>query len=197
MSCLSTPRALRLAILTLLALFALPLMSASAQEATAEPETYEEKVAALLCTDRSCLEFGPRIPDFTINVVDINTDEVIDSCVTDASTEYEGCLVTIPVDAQWTLGWDEAQVPEGYEYRGSLMGVSGGAFGSITYLGFIPLEEPPQDDGDDDPAPPVSDLPSTGTTSPEGASGPGNLGSITLAVVTLMLAGTAIHLRRR
>ncbi len=307
MPCLSTPRAARLAVFILLALFSLPLLPASAQDDAGDPETYEEKVAALLCIDRSCLEFGPRIPDFTINVVDINTGDLIDSCVTDASTDYEGCLATIPVDAQWTLSWDESQVPEGYEYRGSLMGVSGGAFGSITYVGFIPLEQQPTnepepeyqeisvaavlcidseceefgdrlgdvtitavdsntretlgmcvttpgtetltcqmevpvnadlefiagdenipdgyiyfgsvitiEDGphgpitylpfvaeDDAPdpgvtptAPPVKALPSTGATVPE-SSGSSNLGSITLALVTLLLAGAALHLRRR
>ncbi len=303
----SSPRALRLAVFVMLALFSLPLVSASAQDATEEPEPYEEKVAALLCVDRSCLEFGPRIPGFTINVVDINSGDLIDSCVTDAATEYEGCLVTIPADAQWTLSWDDSQIPEGYEYRGSLMGVSGGAFGSITYVGFIPLEDEPTpapdpewedlsvaavlcedsdceefgdrlgdvtitavdshtretlsmctttsgtetgtcqlevpvgadlefiadeenipegytffgsiitiEDGphgpitylpfvteDDAPdptvtptAPPVKALPSTGTVVPD-SSESSNLGSITLAIVTVVLAGAALHLRRR
>src|SRR5690606_28241437 len=97
----SSPRALRLAVFVVLALFSLPLTPASAQEATAEPQTYGAKVAALLCSDRSCLEFGPRRPGFTINVFDIHPGELIGSCATDAATEYEGCLATIPVDAQW------------------------------------------------------------------------------------------------
>lgn len=141
-------RVIQLALVALLAPLALSFMPVSAQEEGTEPYSYEEKVAAILCTDRDCLDFGDRIIGFTITAVDLNTAEVIDSCVTDAATEYEGCLVSIPVEAQWTLTWDESQVPAGYEYRGSLMGVSGGAFGSITYLGFIPIEpDPPQEPG--------------------------------------------------
>lgn len=170
---------------------------AFAPDAAEEPETYDIKVAGLLCLDRGCLDFGERIDDFTITAIDINTRETLGSCVTDTSSEFQGCLLNVPANSQWTLIHDEDETPEGYEYKGSIIGVEGGAHGSITYIPFIPLEQdPPQDDDDDDATPPVKVLPTTGATGPE-ASEPGNLGSVTLAVVTLMLAGAALHLRRR
>lgn len=190
MSRLSTPRALCLAILTLLAVFAIPAMTASAQTPVDQPDTYDEKVAALRCADRSCFEFAEPIIGFTINIVDRTTGDLIDSCVTDAATDYDGCLVTIPRDAQWTVSWDDAQVPEGYEYRGSIMAVSGGAYGSLTIVGFIPITP------EETVVPPVVALPSTGTVAPESSSA-SHLGLIALAIITTALTGTALHLRRR
>jgi hypothetical protein len=118
--------------------------SVSAQDAAATPEPGVEqlKVGALLCQDWSCLEFGDRLDGFTIYAVDLDSGEVLDSCVTDVASEFEGCWLEVPSGARWTLDFDEAQTPEGYIYHGSIIGIEGGAYGSITYVPFHPLKDP-------------------------------------------------------
>ena len=116
---------------------------ASAQDAaTPEPGVEHLKVGALLCEDWSCLEFGDRLDGFTIEAVDRDTGEVLDTCVTNTASEFEGCLLEVPTGTQWTLRYDEAQTPEGYAHHGSVIGVEGGAYGSITYIPFHPLADP-------------------------------------------------------
>lgn len=204
-----TQRVPRLVVLLLLALLALPVMAGAAQDATDVPATEsaatevpvteepaEEpayswiKVAGLLCLDRSCLEFGDRIDGLTITAIDIQTRESFGSCVTDFSSETQGCELEVPANSQWTLIYDESQTPEGYEYKGSIIGVEGGAHGSITYVPFIPLAD------DDAAAPPVAQLPTTGGAEPRMHDN-GQWEAIALAFVTLALSGTALHLRRR
>jgi len=160
------------------------------EEPAEEPEYYWIKVAAVLCQDRSCLELGERIGDLSITAVDIHTRESFGSCVTDLDSETQGCELEVPVDSQWTLVYDEGQTPDGYEYKGSVIGVEGGAHGSITYIPFIPLTT------DHAPAPPVAQLPATGATGPD-AAGIWSPGTFTLAAATLALSGTALRFRNR
>lgn len=202
-------RVSRLVVLLLFALLALRVMAGAAQNATEapptespatevpvteepgeEPEYMWVKVAAVLCLDRSCLEFGDRIDGMTITAIDIQTRESFGSCVTDTASETQGCELEVPVESQWTLIYDESATPEGYEYRGSVIGVEGGAYGSITYVPFTPLAS------DDTSDPSVAELPTTGGAEPRSHDHT-QPGVITLAVVTLALAGTALRLRRQ
>ncbi|HYI25571.1 MAG TPA: hypothetical protein VD767_09195 [Thermomicrobiales bacterium] len=142
---------LHLIRITIFALIAVALGSLASSPAlagdeapagTPEIETEQIKVAAVLCNDWSCFDFGDRIDDFTITAIDMESDEVLDSCVTDTATETAGCLLEVPSGSMWTLTFDDAQTPDGYIYHGSVIAVSGGAHGEMSYIPFHPLEDP-------------------------------------------------------
>jgi hypothetical protein len=127
---------------SLSSLIAGPAVAGDDPPATPQPEVEQIKVAAVLCNDWSCFEFGDRLNGFTITAIDLDSQAVLDSCVTDTSSEFEGCLLEVPFGAKWGLTFDDAQTPEGYIYHGSVIAVSGGAHGEMTYIPFHPLEDP-------------------------------------------------------
>jgi hypothetical protein len=123
-------------------LMAGPAVAGDDPPATPQPEVEQIKVAAVLCNDWSCFEFGDRLNGFTITAIDLDSQAVLDSCVTDTSSEFEGCVLEVPFGATWGLTFDDAQTPEGYIYHGSVIAVSGGAHGEMTYIPFHPLVDP-------------------------------------------------------
>jgi hypothetical protein len=151
-------------------------------------------VQAALCTDASCDEFSQYLDNFLIAAVDPETGATFSECMTDNAQQGldHQCILDVPSEGEFEFEWQADQVPDGYEPFGEPIEAG---YPTIITLGFVPADDAP------DPtviptAPPVKALPSTGTTGPEG-TGSSNLGTITLALVTLTLAGTALHLRRR
>src|SRR5690606_21961525 len=65
---------------------------------TEEPvDTENVLVNAALCTDPGCLEFSDTLVGFTIYALDNNTGDQITSCVTDAGSQGNICVLEVPV----------------------------------------------------------------------------------------------------
>jgi hypothetical protein len=109
--------------------------------AAAQGDTTPLQVGAILCVDNDCIDHSNLIPGFTISAVDSATGDTLASCTTDAA-EPHICTLDIPTGADYTLAWDDAQVPEGYEWRGDLYPVADGPFGSATLIPFVPVQQP-------------------------------------------------------
>jgi hypothetical protein len=139
-------RSARLVAFVLIALFAASsnagVFTASAQGATPDPAISRITVAAVLCTDASCIDFGDRLHGVEITAVDRASGAALDSCLTD--TQSQGCELEMPANAAWDLTWTEDAIPAGWEPFGSIINVEDGPFGSITYIPFVPRdrEEP-------------------------------------------------------
>ena len=116
-------------------------------EPAVEPDIGQINVGALLCLDLDCMEFGDRLPGFEISVVNLETGEVLDTCVTQADTQMQTCVLEFPVDIPWEFAWDESQTPDGYRpYRYSHIVVEGGPISPVYYIPFVPIDaEGPND----------------------------------------------------
>lgn len=111
--------------------------SASAQGDTATQLT----VGAILCQDVDCIDHTDLVPAFTISALDSVTGDVLATCATDAGDPHL-CTLSLPAGAEWTLAWDDAQVPEGYTWRGDLYHVADGPLGTATLIPFVPVQAP-------------------------------------------------------
>jgi hypothetical protein len=105
--------------------------------AAAQGDTVQLTVGGILCQDADCIDHSNLIASFTISALDSASGDVLASCITDAADPHI-CTLEIPTDADYTLAWDDAQVPEGYEWRGDLYPVADGPFGSATLIPFVP-----------------------------------------------------------
>lgn len=127
------------ALIALLVLAALPAMPAGAQ---IEPDPGIERVTvgAVLCTDASCFEYETLLDSFGIAAIDTATGDTLASCVT-AATAPHTCVLELPAGASYDLAWDDAQVPDGYAWAGSLLHTADGPLGTATLIPFTPVQD--------------------------------------------------------
>lgn len=122
----------------------IPFVPAQATEPTVAPDTpivIEEPghitVQAALCTDTSCAAFAELLDGFALSAIDPDTGEVFSSCTTGNAQQGldHQCLLDVPHDGGFDLTWDDAQVPDGYQYFGEPI-VTGTP--RVTTIAFVP-----------------------------------------------------------
>jgi hypothetical protein len=127
-------------------------------------------VRAALCTDESCAEYAEFLSDFRITALEVQSDDAIDSCVTDGGSQYQGCTLEIPADLTYVLIWNEDAIPEGYTATGPRIDDQGPG-PSVQTLTFAPsvnteatpVASPAPSEGDTDDESVIVGLPSTGS----------------------------------
>jgi hypothetical protein len=127
---------------TLVALIGLLALAAPA---AAQDTGTQLTVGAILCQDVDCIDHGTLVPEFTVFALDSATGDVLATCTTDAGDPHL-CTLSLPAGADWTLAWDDAQIPEGYAWRGDLYPVADGPLGTATLIPLVPVQEPQQPD---------------------------------------------------
>jgi LPXTG-motif cell wall-anchored protein len=112
---------------------------------TEEPvETEDVLVNAVLCTDGGCTDFSDTLVGFTIYALDNTTGDPLDSCVTDAGSQGNVCILEVPVGSDIAFDWIPEDVPAGYLFRDVI--VSDGEMGPIVNtLAFAPTAEPTEE----------------------------------------------------
>jgi hypothetical protein len=118
--------------------------TAAAQDfATPEPDMERINIGALQCLDLDCMEFGDRIAGFEVSAVELESGDVLDTCVTGADTQMQTCVLEFPAGIPWEYAWDPAQTPDGYRpYRYSHLVVEGGPISPVTWIPFVPADVP-------------------------------------------------------
>ncbi len=180
---------------------------------TTEPvgETVDYLVNAALCTDGGCTEFSDTLVGFTIYALDSTTGEQLASCVTDAGSQGNICILEVPADTEISFDWNPEEVPDGYLFRDVI--VSDGEMGPIVNtLAFAPAVEPteeptetptetPTEEPTETPAttptatPQVKALPSTGSGDSSNVTGLAILATGLLAAAGLMVASRKLTTR--
>jgi LPXTG-motif cell wall-anchored protein len=185
-------------------------------EPTEEPvETQDVLVNAALCTDPGCTEFSDTLVGFTIYALDNNTGDQIASCVTDAGSQGNVCILQVPVGTDIAFDWIPEEVPAGYLFRDVI--VSDGEMGPIVNtLAFSQAEEPteepteiptetPTEEPTETPGvtptteatgtPQVKVLPSTGSGDSSNVAGLAILATGLIAAAGLMVASRRLNTR--
>lgn len=189
-------------------------------EPTEEPvDTEDVLVNAALCTDPGCTDFSDTLVGFTIYALDNNTGDPIDSCVTDAGSQGNICVLEVPVGSDIAFDWNPDEVPAGYLFRDVI--VSDGEMGPIVNtLAFSQAEEPteeptetptetpteaPTEEPTETPGvtptatatgtPQVEVLPSTGSGDSSNVTGLAVLATGLLAAAGLMVASRKLNTR--
>jgi hypothetical protein len=132
------PRPARLLALTLAALIALIALATPAG-AQPDPSVDRVTVGAVLCADTPCYDHDELLGGFEIAAIDTTTGDVLASCVTGAAPPHT-CVLELPAGASYDLAWDDAQIPEGYAWTGSLLHVADGPIGTATLIPLAPAQ---------------------------------------------------------
>jgi hypothetical protein len=131
------PRPLALAVALIVALLAIAPNPAAGQDTGTQLN-----VGAILCQDADCIDHDTLVPGFDISALDSASGDVLATCTTDAGDPHL-CTLSLPAGADWTLAWDDGQIPDGYTWRGDLYHVADGPLGTATLIPLVPVIAPP------------------------------------------------------
>jgi hypothetical protein len=149
-------------------------------------------VNAAICADAACSEVEEWLIGFEIFVVDKDTDEVYDNCVTSHDQYEASCTLAYPSDADVMFQGDKEAVPEGY-VRAAKNGFHDDP--PVTTLRYIP------EDADPVPTPtatpPVTSLPDTGTGEPAVSRAGSEMAFVALAILAGATVAAAIQVVTR